>query len=318
MGLMKIVVAHLIITHKFINSIIFNDSRKLVARLECKAFDQWKVQSKMNFGFIPLTDPILPKTTVTSDISFLDPIKLHEEVKKYNLPNYLGAKIPIRSQMNIGVWKTLLKDYWDQQLLQCLEFGFPLGFNRMCPLKHDKENHKPALEFPEDVGKYIKEEKSFGAILGPFKEPPMQNLHFSQFMTRHKPNSDTRRIIVDLSWPRGESVNAGVEKPLFGVDFKLIFPSIDDLTKELTKIGKGAHIFKVDVSRAFRHLNVDPRDYDLLGLQWDGTYIDTRIPFGSRHGSQFMQRASDVINYIDDFWGVRHPRRCAMLIRCIT
>ena len=162
---------------KFINSIIFNDSRKLVAPLECKAFDQWKVQSKMNFGFIPLTDPILPKT---SDISFLDPIKLHEEVKKYNLPNYLGARIPIRSQMNIGVWKTLLKDYWDQQLLQCLEFGFPLGFNRMCPLKHDKENHKSALEFPEDVGKYIKEEKSFGAILGPFKDPPMHNLHFSR------------------------------------------------------------------------------------------------------------------------------------------
>ena len=284
---------------KFINSIIFNDSRKLVAPLECKAFDQWKVQSAMNFGFVPLTNPILPETTVTSDISFLDPIKLHEEVKKYNLPNYLGARIPIRSQMNIGIWKTLLKDYWDQQLLQCLEFGFPLGFNRMCPLKHDKENHKSALEFPEDVGKYIKEEKSFGAILGPFKEPPMQNLHFSPFMTRHKPNSDTRRVIVDLSWPRGESVNAGVEKDAYlGADFKLTFPSIDDLTKELTKIGKGAHIFKVDISQAFRHLNVDPRDYDLLGLHWDGTYIDTRIPFGSRHGSQFMQCTSDAVHYV--------------------
>ena len=96
-------------------------------------------------------------------------------------------------------------------------------------------------------------------------------------------------------------------------------PSIDDLTKELIKIGKGAHIFKVDVSRAFRHLNVDPRDYDLLGLNWDGTYIDTRIPFGSRHGSQFMQRTSDavrhvmrqcdinVINYIDDILGFGTP-----------
>ena len=122
-------------------------------------------------------------------------------------------------------------------------------------------------------------------------------------------------------------MNAGVEKDAYlGADFKLTFPSIDDLTKELTKIGKGAHIFKVDVSRAFRHLNVDPRDYDLLGLHWDGTYVDTRILFGSRHGSQFMQRASDavryimhqrdtnVINYIDDFFGVRHARHCATLI----
>ena len=163
-------------------------------------------------------------------------------------------------------------------------------------------------------------EKSFGAIIGPFKEPPINDLHFSPFMTRHKPNSDTRRVILDLSWPRGESVNAGVEKDAFlGADFKLSFPSIDDLTKELVKIGKGAHIFKVDVSRAFRHLNVDPRDYDLLGLNWNGMYIDTRIPFGSRHGSQFMQRTSDavryvmrqhdvsVINYIDDFLGYGTP-----------
>ena len=75
----------------------------------------------------------------------------------------------------------------------------------------------------------------------------------------------------------------------------------------------------MDVSRAFRHLNVDPMDYDLLGVNGGDTYIDTRIPFGSRHGSQFFQRASDavrhimrqrdvsIINYIDDFLGYGTP-----------
>ena len=33
-----------------------------------------------------------------------------------------------------------------------------------------------------------------------------------------------------------------------GSDFKLMFPTIDDLTQELVKIGKGAHIFKIDIS----------------------------------------------------------------------
>ena len=305
---------------KFVNSIIFNDSKKHLAPVECAAYDLWRLQSKMNFGFIPLTDPILPSTETISDMKVSDPIKLYEEVKKFNLPNYLGARIPVKSQMNIQAWKNLLKGYWDQQLLQCLEFGFPLGFNRQCLLRHDTINHKSAIECPKDVTKYIEEEKSFGAIIGPFQKPPIDNLHYSPFMTRHKPNSDTRRVILDLSWPRGESVNTGVEKDGYlGADFKLTFPSIDDLTRELVKIGKGAHIFKVDVSRAFRHLNVDPRDYDLLGLSWDATYIDTRIPFGSRHGSQFFQRASDtvrhamrqrdvdVINYIDDFLGYGTP-----------
>ena len=63
-------------------------------------------------------------------------------------------------------------------------------------------------------------------MLGPFKAPPIDNLHVSPFMTREKSNSLNRRVIIDLSWPIGESVNAGVtpEKYL-GVDFILSYPS---------------------------------------------------------------------------------------------
>ena len=141
-----------------------------------------------------------------------NPIDLHEEVKRFDVPNYLGVLIPIKSQMTMQAWEKLLDEYWDRQLLKCLKFGFPLGFNRMCSLKHDKINHKSASEFPEHVDKYIAEEKAFDAIIGPFESAPIKNLHYSPFMTRHKPNSDSRRVILDLSWPKGESVNAGMEK----------------------------------------------------------------------------------------------------------
>ena len=73
--------------------------------------------------------------------------------------NYLGACVPVPSEMYIHIWESLLEGYWDKQLLECLKFGFPLGFNRTCPLKHDKENHKSAVEFPEHVSKYIEEQK---------------------------------------------------------------------------------------------------------------------------------------------------------------
>ena len=61
---------------------------------------------------------------------------------------------------------------------------------------------------------------------------------------------------------------------------------------------------------------MDPGDYDLLGLEWDGTYVDTCLPFGTRHGSQIFQRISDavrflmhqagfcIIDYIDDYIGI--------------
>ena len=135
-----------------------------------------------------------------------------------------------------------------------------------------------------------------------------------------KPNAPNRRVIIDLSWPKNNSVNAGVDKNSYlGSEFCLTFLTIDDITSELVKIGPGCHIYKVDISRAFRHLKIDPLEYDLLGLHWDATFIDTCLPFGSRHGSQNFQHVSDAVhyalhcqgyrvtNYIDDFVGYGTP-----------
>ena len=99
----------------------------------------------------------------------------------------------------------------------------------------------------------------------------------------------------------------------------MTFPTVDHITHELKKLGRGAHIFKIDISRAFRHIKVDPADYDLLGLYWNGHYLDTCLPFGSRHGTQIFQHVSDtvryvvrtrgykIINYVDGFCGVGTP-----------
>ena len=66
-------------------------------------------------------------------------------------------------------------------------------------------------------------------------------------------------------------------------------------------------------------MKVDPGDYDLLGLHWQGFYVDMCVPFGTHHGSQIFQRLSDsvrymmhekgfpIIDYIDDYVGVGVP-----------
>ena len=118
----------------------------------------------------------------------------------------------------------------------------------------------------------------------------------------------------------GNSVNAGVARDTYlGVESALSFPTVNDIMHELRRIGPGANIYKIDISHAFRHLKVDPLDYDLLGLYWNATYVDTCLPFGSRHGSQLFQRISDVVrfalrqqgfkyvNYIDDLVGFETP-----------
>ena len=310
------------IEDKFANSILhvhqFNKSS--ISDVNTAIHKKWRDQSQFNFGFVPLDEQIMPdkcRANMASDIPLL---QLHHLVRQSGVPNYMGVRIPVKSQLNVNVWKQELAQYWDQQVLHLIEFGFPLDFNRNCPLRSEKGNHKSATQFPADINAYIQEETKFDAILGPFKEKPIPLGHSSPFMTRPKPNSSRRRVIVDLSWPLGASVNAGIDKNSYlDSEFVLTFPTVDDITNELVKLGRGAHIYKVDVSRAFRHVKVDPGDFDLLGLEWEGHYVDTCVPFGTRHRSQIFQRLSDgvryimrqkgftIIDYIDDYVGMGVP-----------
>ena len=140
-------------------------------------------------------------------------------------------------------------------------------------------------------------------------------------LTRPKAGSESRRVIVDLSWPQGKSVNDVVNQDTYlGTPFKLKFPSIDDITDRILQLEGNCLLYKIDLQRAFRHMKIDPTDIDKTGLHFEGKYyVDTSIPFGYRHGSVCMQRITDsiraimhskgyfIINYIDDLIGCDPP-----------
>ena len=126
-------------------------------------------------------------------------------------------------------------------------------------MHHVDQNHKAANDHPIHVQEYIEEELKFGALKGQFESNHIPEAHNFPLKPRPKLNAEIRWVIMDLSWPKRASVNDGVDKHgYFGSDFFLTFPTIDHLTAELTKIGRSAHIFKVDISRAFRHFKTDP------------------------------------------------------------
>ena len=97
-------------------------------------------------------------------------------------------------------------DYFDQQLPDLIEFSFPLSFDRNLDLNSTAHNHPSAIKFIEHVDKYIQEELSYQAIVGPLTEMPFK-IHISPFMTREKARSDTRHTIIYSSWPKGASAN---------------------------------------------------------------------------------------------------------------
>ena len=274
------------------------------------------------FGFIPiygLGSRVIDRKqgSVCSDI-----LQLHNILRSDGRHNYEGLQIPVASKLHYDVWSKYLTEYWDWQLPLLIKYGFPLDFDRDAHISSEEINHKSATSYPEHVDAYLKEEIDNKAMLGPFETPPIKNLHISPFMTREKSNSDQRRVIMDLSWPSGESVNAGVTPDKYlDVDFILTYPSVDNIVSEVLKLGKGCQIFKVDISRAFRHVPIDPGDLDLLGLHWGDYFLDFSLPFGFKHGSLIFQRLSDAIrfimaqekhhiwNYIDDFLCVSTPSK---------
>ena len=103
-----------------------------------------------------------------------------------------------------------------------------------------------ATQFPGDVDEYIEEERKYGSLLGLFKENPIAHSHVSPFMTKNKPNSDRRRVIIDLSWPHGASVISGIDKDTYlDSPFTLTFPTVDHITSELKCLGRGAFCIRL-------------------------------------------------------------------------
>ena len=255
-------------------------------------------QNGKDFGFLPLNNLMVytGDDIVWSQVPNI--VEAHTIVRNSKKPNFMGARIPVASQFNIQAWNSYLDQYWDKQITDLLQFGFPLDFDRSKVLESTYVNHSSALKFPDHVQTYIETEQKYKAILGPFQEFPF-HCHVSPFLTRDKPNSNSKRVILDLSFPQGKSANDGVSKDVYlNTFFELNYPSVDTVVHRLKELGSEALLYKIDISRAFRHIRIDPGDLDLLGLKHDQLFLDCTLPFGFRHGSVFFQRCTDAVRYI--------------------
>ena len=183
---------------------------------------------------------------MVNELSDYCPIKAFQNLV-YQI--FYKQELKVDTQLHLDEWQKELQGYWDTQLMDLLRFGFPLDFNRVSPLQWEGQNHISAIEHSRDIEAYLAEEKSFNAIVGPFKDHPCPDGHISPFMSREKPDSSNRHVIIDLSWPLGQSVNSGIDKTTYlGTDFNLVLPTVDHITDRLKVLGRGAHIYKIDIS----------------------------------------------------------------------
>ena len=148
-----------------------------------------------------------------------DIIELYTAVAQTGVPNYIGARIPVKTSLNIPVWRALLANYSNTSLPDFLEFGWPINIhpeNYNFPQNVHHSNHRSALDYQADVDLFIDKELRYGAMCGPFRANPFPFPVFpAPLQTVAKRDSDTRRVVVDLSYPSGQSVNDAIPKNTF-------------------------------------------------------------------------------------------------------
>ena len=109
------------------------------------------------------------------------------------------------------------------------------------------------------------------------------------------------RIIVDLSSPRGFSVNDGISSDLSS----LACTSVDHLASLVLSCGRGALLVKADIKEAYRMVPIHPDDRHLLGVWWNGcVYIDRMLLFGLRSAPKIFTAVADALQWILNSRGI--------------
>ena len=246
---------------------------------------------------------------------------IYTVVAKSGLPNALGAKILVPSGLKREAWKRMATGHYnDKVVLDGISYGFNLQYaGPPIPTVEDTVNHQSALAFPRQVREYITTELNEGAMLGPFYTPPFTWIHTSPLMTRPKAAVDpeARRIIVDLSYPPDNNVNMAIAaNVIYGEHYVHRLPTIDDVINVARMDEFQGWLFSIDIARAYRNFPIDPIDWPITAITFDGaTLIDRAMPFGARSSSLHMTMVAEYITrflatqgiktliYLDDLIG---------------
>ena len=210
-------------------------------------------------------------------------------------------------------------------LLNGFQHGFSLQYTGPRVAVKAKNLVSADIHKNETLAK-LQNEVMLGRMIGPFSTKPISMLRISPIGLVSKSDGGWC-LITHLSFPEGSGVNAYIAEEYC----KVKYSSFDGVLDMISSLGKGAELGKIDIKQAFRLLIVNPTDFDLLGIQFEGKYwVDKNLPMGCSISCSLFEKFATFLHwvvqsktdldtldhYLDDFIfaGANGSGNCALLM----
>ena len=199
-----------------------------------------------------------------------------------------------------------LNDYDDRvYVLEGIDYGVDIGY-RGCQAYRESPNWPSIATLAQDTFSSISKDLSKGRVSGPFDEIPHPDFVASPLGAFRRKRSGKVRVIHDLSWPPGNSINDGINPD----DYSLQYISVDYAVQLCLDIGLGRPVYlaQLDLMDAFKQIFVRPAARHLLGFTWDPSLVGGQgskqyfysnvLEFGLRSSPAIFDRFASALQYI--------------------
>ena len=170
---------------------------------------------------------------------------------------------------------------------------FPLGCRQISIACPSSTQH--AVSIKEPIYHRRLPAKQASRVFGPFPSSTAPCVHINRFGVipkKHQPGK--WRLITDLSFPEGASMNDAIDPSLCS----LTYVTVDTVAAAATSLGRHSLLAKIDVKSAYQLIPVHPSDCKWLGMQWQGRiYVDAMLPFGLRSAPKIFNAMADAMEW---------------------
>ena len=188
-------------------------------------------------------------------------------------------------------------------LSEGISAGFWVGFARSQPLLSAAANMPSAAAHPEVVSAFISSELERNRILGPLHLSLAGVMQCNRLGVVPKGHTLGKwRIITDLSFPAGRSVNDGIDPALCS----LSYVSVDTVVSMVTALGPGSRLTKVDIEAAYRLVPVIPMTVHSSVSGGKGNCTATQCCLSVWSAAKIFNALADALEWIIRSRGVSH------------